>query len=55
MLRSPFNGEVFRMDFIAGVPPTLDTMLQAGYVLQSSKSKSGQKEIGHGTSEADRH
>jgi hypothetical protein len=31
-LRSPFNGEVFSMEFVPGVPPTLETMLAAAYV-----------------------
>lgn len=53
MLRSPFNGETITMTFIPGVPPTLDTMLQAGYVLQTPKTKIRQKEMTHGLNETD--
>jgi hypothetical protein len=56
MLRSPFNGEVITMTFLPGVPPTLDTMLRAGFVqVDAPKSKPRQKEMSHGTSEADGH
>lgn len=46
-LRSPFNGEVFPMRFIDGIPPTLDVMVTAGYELvedEPIKSKPTQKE-----------
>lgn len=45
MLRSPFNGQTIQMAFIPGVPPTLETMLQAGFVqVDPPLSKSKQKE-----------
>lgn len=36
------------MQFMPGVPPTLATMLQAGYVVVDPKSKPRQKESPHG-------
>lgn len=53
-LRSPFNGETITMKFIPGVPPTLETMLQANYVIVNEpKGKSRSKESSHGHSETD--
>lgn len=39
-LRSPFNGEVILMEFLPGVPPTLETLLAAGFVRIESNPKS---------------
>lgn len=30
-LKSPYNNEVFPMEFVPGRPPTLEAMLTAGY------------------------
>lgn len=46
-LRSPFNGDVFPMRFVEGIPPTLDVMVTAGFELvedEPIKSKPTQKE-----------
>lgn len=52
-LRSPINGETIYMEFVPGFPPTLDTMLQAGFVRLDTKPKptKTQKETDHGEDE----
>lgn len=53
-LRSPINGEVFLMEFRDGVPPTLDAMIAAQFVVVDDAPKTkAKKETSHGTSEAD--
>lgn len=58
-LLSPFNGEVIQFPLIAGTVPTLETMLEAKYVLVDDPPQSQAKqtrspkvqETKHGTSE----
>lgn len=38
-LKSPFNGEIVAMEFGEGTTPTLDAMLQAGFVRVDDKGK----------------
>ncbi len=44
-LKSPFNGEVFVMEFVPGVPPTLDAMLLAKFTrVDDAPTKKARKE-----------
>jgi hypothetical protein len=38
-LKSPFNGEVKAFELQAGVPPTLETLLARGYVIDEPKKE----------------
>ncbi len=53
-LLSPFNGETITMQFLPGVPPTLETMLKAGYT-RVKPDKPTQKESRDGTRKTDGH
>jgi hypothetical protein len=43
-LRSPFNGEVFAMEFLPGVPPTLEAMRACDFVVVEDDPKKSRKE-----------